>query len=72
MAGQETVDDIACTIYDLKTNDGAVHKYWISNDNGLVCKVSMTVESPMGQIPIQVKMSDYKAVDGIQYPHDPA
>ena len=29
----------------------------------------MTVESPMGQIPIQVKTSEYKAIDGIQYPH---
>ena len=69
LAGEETIGEIACTIYDLKTNDGAVHKYWVANDDGLVRKVSMTVESPMGQIPIQVRMSEYKAVDGIQYPH---
>lgn len=68
-AGEETVDTIACTIYDLKTNDGAIHKYWVGDEDGLVRKVSMTVESPMGQIPIQVKTSEYKAIDGIQYPH---
>ena len=68
-AGEESVNDVACTIYDLKTNDGAVHKYWVANDDGLVRKVSMTVESPMGQLPIQITMSEYKAVDGIQYPH---
>ena len=70
-AGQETVDTIACTIYDLKTNDGAIHKYWVGDEDGLVRKVAMTVESPMGQIPIQVKTSEYKAIDKNPVPaHD--
>ena len=67
--GEETVNDIACTIYDLKTKDGSIHKYWISNESGLPSKVSMTLESPMGKIPVQIWMTEYKAVDGIMYPH---
>lgn len=68
-AGEETVNDVPCTIYDLKTKTGSIHKYWISNEDGLARKVAMTLESPMGKIPVQIWMTDYKALDGIMYPY---
>ncbi len=37
-------------------------------ESGLLVKSSRTVESPMGQIPVEIFVSDYQEVDGLKIP----
>lgn len=65
--GEEKINDQQCEIFDLVTTDGKTEKYWVS-EKGLVCKMTMTADSQMGKIPMEIILESWKEIDGIQYP----
>ena len=65
--GEEKIKDQLCEIFDLVTTDGKTEKYWVS-ENGLVCKMTMTADSQMGKIPMEITLESWKEIDGIQFP----
>lgn len=42
---------------------------WYDKASGLLTKVTMTMESPMGAMSLESFISDYKTVDGVMFPH---
>jgi len=49
------------------TGEPETHLY--EKESGLLVRMEATVQNPMGTIPLQVHVSDYKKVDGVLVPH---
>ena len=68
--GSEKVGDADCTVYSLKTTTGSQEKYWVAEETKFLVKVSLTLESIMGKIPMTVEMSDFKKVEELWHPYE--
>ncbi|MBI3698612.1 MAG: hypothetical protein HY238_27695 [Acidobacteria bacterium] len=69
LAGAETIGDQACYKLVLTPNEGKPEARYYDKKTNLLVKVTKTVKSPMGEIPAEILLSDYKTVDGILIPH---
>jgi hypothetical protein len=67
--GLETVDDQPCYKVVLTPADGTSMTRYYNKQSGLLVKVEMSVTTPMGTIPLESYVSDYKAVDDVLLPH---
>lgn len=67
--GLEAIDDQPCYKVVLTPPDGTPMTRYYNKESGLLVKVEMSVATPMGTIPVESYLSDYKPVDGVVLPH---
>lgn len=67
--GIETVDDQACYKVVLTPREGKPESRYFDKKTGLLVKTTQTMKSPMGEIPMEGLLSDYRNVDGVLVPH---
>lgn len=67
-AGTEEVDGRPCDNVILTPKSGKPQTYTFDRESGLLIKVALTVESPMGVIPVVTYMEDYRSVEGLLMP----
>ena len=67
--GEEKVGDKPCYKVVMTTPEGQARTGYYEKDSGLAVKMVSTEKTQMGDVPIEVTMSDYKKVDGILMPH---
>lgn len=65
----ENVDEKPCYKVIAAPHEANPETLFFDKKSNLLLKVAMTVENPMGQIPAEAYLSDYKKVDGILIPH---
>ncbi len=66
--GEDKVDGHAVWKVEMTPNEGKPETFFFDKDSGLLLRIAMTLSTPLGEIPTQVTMSDYRAVSGIQTP----
>ncbi|CAN5746388.1 hypothetical protein BH23PLA1_BH23PLA1_19020 [soil metagenome] len=66
--GVEDVDGKPAYKVVLTPKQGNPATNFYDKDSGLMVKSSRTVETPMGQIPVEIFISDYQEVDGLKIP----
>jgi hypothetical protein len=67
-AGTETVDGEECYKVVLTPAAGKPESQFYSKKSGLLVKTSATAASPMGEVDVEVTVSDYKAFGGVLLP----
>jgi hypothetical protein len=65
LAGEEDVDGAACYKVILTPDEGKPETRYYDKKTHLLVKASKIVKTAMGEIPADITLSDYKAVDGI-------
>lgn len=68
VVGEVQVDGKPATQVDLDGASGKSSQFF-DNASGLLVQTSMTITSPMGEIPAVTTFGDYKEVGGIKVPH---
>jgi hypothetical protein len=68
-AGVENVGDQACYKVVLTPNEGKPETHYYDKKSNLLVKMTMTIASPMGEIPTETLLSDYKEESGVLQPH---
>jgi hypothetical protein len=68
-AGEETVDGQPSYKVVLTLKDGKPQTYWFDKSSHLITKVTMNVQTAMGEIPVESHLSDYRKVGDILIPH---
>jgi len=66
---QETIDDQACYKVTLTPEEGKPETQYYDKKSGLMVKMTATVTNPMGEIPTETMLSDYKEENGLRQPH---
>ncbi len=66
--GSGSVDDRPTYEVVLTPDEGKPVTFHFDQETGLIAKMSMVVESPMGEIPTDTYPSDYREIDGILVP----
>lgn len=67
--GVENVGDQACYKVVLTPNEGKPETHYYDKKTNLLVKMTMTIASPMGEIPTETMLSDYKEEAGLRQPH---
>jgi hypothetical protein len=67
-AGTETLDGEECYKVILTPATGKPENQFYSKKSGLLVKTSATAASPMGEVEVEVKVSDYKPFGGVLLP----
>jgi hypothetical protein len=47
---------------------GKVETFYIDRDSALLVRMDQIVPSPLGEIPTEMDLTDYRAVEGVQTP----
>jgi len=63
--GSETVNGEDCYKVQVTPTLGKSETQFYSKKSGLLLKTATTAVSPMGEIPVEVEVSDYKTFDGV-------
>lgn len=66
--GSETVNGEDCYRVLVTPAAGKPETQFYSKKSGLLLKTNATAVSPMGEVPVEVEVSDYKNFDGVLYP----
>jgi len=67
--GIETVDGKECYKVAMTPKTGKPQTRWYDKGTGLLAKMSMTAESPMGAMAVETNLSDYRKEGEITVPH---
>ncbi len=67
--GIEDVDGKPAYKVVLTPKEGPIETRYFDKESGLAVKSTMTVATPMGQIPVEILQSDYREVDGVKVSH---
>ncbi len=66
----EDVDGQQCYRVVATPKDGGKPEWsWFSKDSGLVVKTKLTMISPMGELPLEIVVSDYRKAGSFLVPH---
>jgi hypothetical protein len=68
-AGVETVEGSEAYEVILTPTDSKPQSWFFDRASKLLVKVEITVENPMGVIPVETYLSDYRKIDGVLVPH---
>jgi hypothetical protein len=68
-AGIEKIGDQSCYKVVLTPNEGKPETRYFDQKSNLMVKMTLTLASPMGEIPTETILSDYKEQDGLLSPH---
>ena len=66
--GSESVNGEDCYKIQVTPTTGKPETQFYSKKSGLLLKTVTTAVSPMGEIPVEVEVSDYKTFDGVLIP----
>ncbi|RMF78912.1 MAG: hypothetical protein D6744_09635 [Planctomycetota bacterium] len=66
--GVENVEDTPCYKLELVSEDDEVMTAYYAKDSGLMVRGLLTVPGPMGDVEVEVLVSDYRDVDGVKLP----
>jgi zinc protease len=66
--GSEIVNGEDCYKVRLTPAKGKPETQYFSKKSGLLVKTAATAVSPMGEVPVEVEVSDYKTFDGVLLP----
>ncbi|QDV35020.1 LolA-like protein [Tautonia plasticadhaerens] len=66
--GTEEVEGSTCFVVEMTPKEGAPETRYFDADSGLLVKTKRVVQTPMGEIPVESFLGDYKEVDGITMP----
>ena len=66
--GSETVNGEECYKVLVTPAAGKPETQFYSKKSGLLVKTNATAVSPMGEVAVEVEVSDYKTFDGVLYP----
>ncbi len=66
--GEATVEGKSTWKVELIPNDGRPETIYFDKESGLPIRVSQTLISPLGDISVDMILTDYREVDGIQTP----
>ncbi len=69
LTGIETVNQEEAYVVEVTLPSGKKTFMYFSKESGLKLKESQTVDTPQGSFSQTVEYADYKAIDGIQFPH---
>jgi hypothetical protein len=69
LTGVEDVEGRPCYKVVLTPSEGRPVTQYYDRENGLLVKVTMIAASPMGDVPVEVLLSDYKEAGGVRVPH---
>jgi len=67
--GAESVDGNPAYKVNLTPKDGRPQSLYFDQASKLLVKVDLTVENPMGVIPVETYLRDYRKVDGLLLPY---
>ena len=67
--GVETVDGKPCYKVVLTPKEGKPEINYYDKDSGLLVRQTTTVKTPMGEIPVDASIGDYRSDSGILMPH---
>lgn len=67
--GVEPVEGKPAYKIEMTPNEGSVETRHYDKESGLLVKVLLTLNLPMGTIPVEAVLSDYKQVDGVLFAH---
>jgi hypothetical protein len=67
--GVENVNEKPAYKVVITPKEGDPETWYLDKESGLTIRVDITVQSPMGEVPVQSFHSDYREVDGIRMPH---
>lgn len=67
-AGADTVDGRAAWKVVLTPTEGGPETWWFDAESGLPAKQSLTLDTPMGHVPVTSWLSDYRDVNGVKSP----
>lgn len=67
---EETIEGQACyRVVAKPKDDGKIETSWYAKDTGLVVRTKMTLVSQMGELPLEITVSDYRKVGPFLLPH---
>jgi len=66
--GSEDVGGKPAWKVEMTPKQGKVETFYFDRDSGLLARMDQTVPSPLGEIPTEMDLADYRAVDGVQTP----
>ena len=67
--GADTVDGKAVWVVVLTPKEGKPETEYYDKESGLLLKKTMVIASPMGEVPVESLMSDYRMENGMMTPH---
>ncbi len=66
--GKEKVGDREAWVVEAAPAEGSPEKWYFDTQTGLIIRMDQERESPMGKLPIESYLENYKEVDGIKVP----
>jgi hypothetical protein len=66
--GPDTVNGSPVWKVEMTPREGQPETFYFDKETGLLVRMSATIASPLGDIPADMTISDYRLVDGIQTP----
>lgn len=69
VTGAEEIEGRPCYKVLLTPPEGKPVTHFYDRESGLLAKVAMVVASPMGDVPVEIFMGDYRHVSGVRVPH---
>ena len=67
--GVENITDQACYKVVLTPNEGKPETRYFDKKTNLMVKMTTLLPSPMGEVPVEIAISDYKPQNGLISPH---
>lgn len=67
-AGSEDLNGKPAWKVEMTPKQGKVETFYFDRDSGLLVRMDQTTPTPLGDIPTQVYLSDYRPIEGIQTP----
>ncbi len=67
--GVEDVEGKPAYEVELTPAGGSIETAYFDKETGLQVKVALKLSLPMGTIPVQILLSDYREVDGVLFSH---
>jgi len=68
VTGLGAVDETPCHELEMTPTQGPVERWCVAVDSNFLLRLSMTMESALGNIPVESTFSDFQRVDGITIP----
>ncbi len=69
LKGTDKVDEEPAQILEAKPTPASVERFWFSTRSGLLVKQESEFQGPDGKVKIMMRLTDYRPVETIQYPH---
>ena len=66
--GKEDVGGKPAWKVEMTPKQGKTETFYFDRDSGLLARMDQIVPSPLGEIPTEVDLTDYRAVEGVQTP----